>query len=928
MPVFNNIMSGASAQGGGDLGDTINQSLRFNGSNTFLSRAITADSAGTTSTFSFWIKFAREKDDITDTVWSYGGSSYFQYPLTKVLRAYGGGAADSDWTSKARDYNAWYHIVMHGNGNVDTTNNRMWVNGREISTEFNTRDFPGLTRGSTFRIGDNTNGDQHFSGYLADFICVAGSAVTPLDNFGKFNDDNIWVPVNYTGSFGAKGFRLKFDPNGVAGQTGDGAGIGADHSGNNNHFTPSGFTTTAISASNFDNDVNYEDTPTNNFATFTPLVKHKGQGLYFDGNLGFSGHSNGTWSTTTSSQRVDTGKWYFEVQDNENEIVVGVVDEGWNSFYTWQGLGKYPGSATTSLALGYKTNNGQKWENGSATNYGPSGAAGSVYGVAWDADTGTIWVHKDGTWANSATQAEVEAGTTTNAMFTGKTTGKKWRFAVSHAMTGDSDRAKINFGQRDFVHTVPSGYKTLCTANQPEPSIKDGRNHFAAVEYNGGSGTVAETGLLFKPDLIWYKSKSHATEHAMFDSVRGAAAGHLDASNNSAQSTSNAALTSFDSNGFTVSAPTGGEWNNGGGRTYMAWCWKAGGTPSVTYTVKVVSDSGNKYRFNDFAASAVTLDLEEGGTYVFDQSDASNSGHPLRFSTTSDGTHGSGTEFTTGVTTTGTPGSAGAKTTIVVGSGTATLHYYCSAHSGMGGQANTNATRGSSNFAGTAQSKVTANTDAGFSIVKWTPDGNTRTVGHGLTAAPEMIMVKGLDGSSWWVYHKSPGHEKYQSLSADFAAADSDGPWADTAPTASVFSVGAAAGNADRGANGAVAYCWHSVKGYSQIGEYRGTGGNTNAFVETGFKPAFVLIKCHSNDANWGIYDNARSPSNPCDDVIRPNLANANDQPSGHAIDFVANGFSVRGLNLNVGESYWYSYMAFAEHPFGGSTKVPPATAR
>ena len=134
--------------------------------------------------------------------------------------------------------------------------------------------------------------------------------------------------------------------------------------------------------------------------------------------------------------------------------------------------------------------------------------------------------------------------------------------------------------------------------------------------------------------------------------------------------------------------------------------------PSKTYAVTVVSDSGNKYRFDGFGTSAVTLDLQEGGTYTFDQSHSSNSGHPFRF-----GTSANGSDYTTGVTTSGTPGNSGAYTRITVAAGAPTLYYACSAHSGMGGQANTNSTSGSSNFSGTIQSNNSANVDAGFSIV-------------------------------------------------------------------------------------------------------------------------------------------------------------------------------------------------------------------
>lgn len=109
---------------------------------------------------------------------------------------------------------------------------------------------------------------------------------------------------------------------------------------------------------------------------------------------------------------------------------------------------------------------------------------------------------------------------------------------------------------------------------------------------------------------------------------------------------------------------------------------------TITFTVTVVSTaSGNKYFIDGVQQD--TLDLYEGNTYRFDQSDSSNSGHPLRLSETPNGTHGGGSAYTTGVTTNGTPGSSGAYTQITVANPAPTLYYYCSVHSGMGGQANT-----------------------------------------------------------------------------------------------------------------------------------------------------------------------------------------------------------------------------------------------
>ena len=460
-------------------------------------------------------------------------------------------------------------------------------------------------------------------------------------------------------------------------------------------------------------------------------------------------------------------------------------------------------------------------------------------------------------------------------------------------------------------------------------SITKPEDHFNTKLYTGNGGTQSITGVGFQPDWLFIKSRGSTGNGRVHDSVRGVDKQLYTSLSNAEYTYSpNTGVTSFDSDGFSLGSDIGQNTNT---ETYVAWNWLAGGTaPAITYTVKVVSDSGNKYRFDDFGTSAVTLDLQEGGTYTFDQSDSSNSGHPLRFSTTSDGTHGGGSEYTTNVTTTGTPGSSGAQTVITVAASAPTLYYYCSSHSGMGGQANTNSTFGSSNFSGSIQANVSASTTAGFSIVTYTGTGSAATVGHGLGAVPQWLIVKNKGASAnWRVYHVSQGNTKAAALNSTSEQAVTDsGFWNNTTPTSSVFSIGSGyADSTNASSNTYVAYCFAEKKGYSKFGSYVGNGvaSGGGPFIYLGFKPAFFMLKETSNADNWIILDNRRLGYNKLIYHLFPNLNNA--EYASDRVELRSNGVKVIDNDGSVNTSgATYIYMAFAENPFvanDSGTSIP-----
>ena len=235
---------------------------------------------------------------------------------------------------------------------------------------------------------------------------------------------------------------------------------------------------------------------------------------------------------------------------------------------------------------------------------------------------------------------------------------------------------------------------------------------------------------------------------------------------------------------------------------------------------------------------------------------------------------------------------------------------------------------GSSNTDGSITSTVSANTTAGFSIVAYTGNETAgATVGHGLGSVPAMIIVKSRSvGDGWRIYHhkvSSDPETDYLVLNNSNAVADSHGYWNDTAPTSSVFSLGAA-GEVNTNGSTNIAYCFTEKQGYSKFGSYVGNANADGTFVYLGFKPRFVITKRTDNTSDWVMMDSKRNPSNVMDTDLFANGSDADTTASNYSVDFLSNGWKFRGTsggkNANGGT---FIYMAFAENPFVTSTGVP-----
>ena len=547
----------------------ISNSLRFeDGDSALLSRTPSSASNRDTWTWSAWVKrgnIGAAKGLFAAPEGTSGNTAYLDIIFTAADElAVSSYATLYRKTNRLfRDPSAWYHLVVA----VDTTDGtaddriKIYVNGVQ-ETSFVTNNAKtqnedtGINSAVVHEIGD---GGNHFDGYMAEVNFVDGSQLTP-SSFAETKND-IWIPKDTSGlTFGTNGFRLQFKQTGTG--TASSTTIGADTSGNDNHWTSTNLVASDV----------VPDSPTNNFATLNVLDTGGSNATYSQGNLKIVTNTGSNSQAVSTIPIPSTGKYYWEVHITATS---GTISDN-------SRIGIQVGSAVTpSLDVRYKSD-GNKSVDNSGSGYGASYAANDIISIAVDGDSNTVTFYKNGAsqGAISYTMGETylpiitEASGTINITY-GTNFGQDSSFAGVATAQGNADANGIG----DFYYAPPSGFLALCTANLPDPvaavdPAKGGspQDYFNTVLWTGNGGTQSITGVGFQPDWVWIKDRSEVDHHVLTDSIRGVTKS-LFSNLTNAEVVSAQDLTSFGADGFTVGT---NDRVNGSSDTHVAWNWKAG----------------------------------------------------------------------------------------------------------------------------------------------------------------------------------------------------------------------------------------------------------------------------------------------------------------------------------------------------------------
>jgi len=234
-------------------------------------------------------------------------------------------------------------------------------------------------------------------------------------------------------------------------------------------------------------------------------------------------------------------------------------------------------------------------------------------------------------------------------------------------------------------------------------------------------------------------------------------------------------------------------------------------------------------------------------------------------------------------------------------------------------KANGGTTTAGTGTGGTSSVTHQLNGKAGFCITKFVSNNNGgtsggSTVNHGLDSTPDFIIMKSTTSTqAWWVWHNSfTSGNDYLQLQTDGAKGSSVNVWNGTAPDASKVTLG----NWNNQGATFIMYAFKSVAEYSKIGSYTGNGSTDGPIKNTGFEPAWLMVKGSSNSGSWIIFDNKRNTTNPRDKALRADSSAAETTSSSIQVDFLSNGFQLTGTDTDYnGSGRTYIYIAFASDP-------------
>ena len=616
MSIINNTL----LLGSGDEGYNLTRSLRFRKSaSTYLNRTMTTATDAKKWTWSGWVKrgsFDQSGLIATGNSTTDGSGITFVYGTGATLCFYD--YISSTFTTNLvttqvfRDPSAWYHIIVAVDTTQATSSNRvkMYVNGTQI-TSFSAATYPALNstgymNSGTYAttIGREGGFGNYFDGYLAEMNFIDGQALTPSSFCETDITTGVWKPKRYAGTYGTNGFYLPFTDNSAL-TTSSNVGLGKDFSGNGNYWTTNNISITA--------GVTYDsmtDVPTltsataANFAVLNPL---NAAATLNDGNMNARVTGTGGNYSVSSTIALSSGLIYFETTPYVFSLVNGQIGE-FGICYATANL-QSVGTRITNSGVGVGFGFGQGSSTWFSRNFGTltnlTGLSNftttTIAMVAINLTTGNMWVGKDGTWYNSGNPA-----TGANPTITGIPSAQYAIGITAYQDAGLAVFQAVNFGQRPFAYTPPTGFVALNTYNLPTSTIVKGNTVMDATLWTGdGSSPRSITNSAgFKPDLVWAKNRSTSGYwNVLFDSVRGAG-NQLSSNQTDAElaSASNVAgkVSAFNSNGFSLEVGnTSIRSVNGNTETYVGWQWQAGqGSSSsntsgtITSTVSVNASAG------------------------------------------------------------------------------------------------------------------------------------------------------------------------------------------------------------------------------------------------------------------------------------------------------------------------------------------------